>query len=145
VARIGWSRDDVKVTIDGMPFPPPAGLGSWAAFKAIPNGEAMVMGDTVVFEDEITPAMDAAFEHGLDVTALHNHFIFDRPPVYFMHIGGMGKRRLWRPACGPCGTPSRRFALRIRSRALRSMIVSRSRGEISTFLLSKRFSAGSRQ
>ena len=50
----------------------------------------MVMGDTVVFEDEITPAMDAAIASGLNVTALHNHFIFDDPPVYFMHIGGHG-------------------------------------------------------
>ncbi len=90
VVRIGWSRDDVAVTIDGIPFKPQAGLGSWAAFATMPNGNAMVMGDTVVFEDEITPAMDAAFEHGLQVTALHNHFVFDRPPVYFMHIGGMG-------------------------------------------------------
>lgn len=90
VVRIGWSRDDVAVTIDGMPFRPQAGLGSWAAFVALPTGNAMVMGDTVVFEDEITPAMDAAFEHGLQVTALHNHFVFDRPPVYFMHIGGTG-------------------------------------------------------
>jgi hypothetical protein len=49
------------------------------------------MGDTVVFEDEIIPAMDAAFAHGLKVTALHNHFIFDRPPVYFMHIEGHGR------------------------------------------------------
>jgi hypothetical protein len=48
----------------------------------------MVMGDTVVFEDEITPAMDAAFAHGLQITALHNHFAFDKPPVFFMHIGG---------------------------------------------------------
>ena len=91
VVRIGWKRDDVPVTVDGMKFPPPAGLGSWAAFKALPEGGVMVMGDTVVFEDEITPAMDAAFAHGLDITALHNHFVFDRPPVYFMHIGGHGR------------------------------------------------------
>lgn len=90
VVRIGWQRDDVPVTVDGMAFPPPAGLGSWAAFKALPDGGAMVMGDTVVFEDEITPAMDAAFAHDLEITALHNHFVFDRPPVYFMHIGGRG-------------------------------------------------------
>lgn len=90
VIRIGWSRDDVAVEIDGMPFKPQAGLGSWAAFMPMSRGRAMVMGDTVVFEDEITGAMDAAFEHGLDVTALHNHFIFDRPPVFFMHIGGVG-------------------------------------------------------
>ena len=64
VVRIGWKRDDVPVTVDGMKFPPPAGLGSWAAFKALPEGGVMVMGDTVVFEDEITPAMDAAFAHG---------------------------------------------------------------------------------
>lgn len=88
VVRVGWSRDDVPVAIDGLRFPPAAGLGSWAAFKALPDGSAMAMGDTVVFEDEITPAMDAAFAHGLEITALHNHFTFDRPPVYFMHIGG---------------------------------------------------------
>jgi hypothetical protein len=88
VVRIGWSRDDVPVTVDGVALPPAAGLGSWAAFKALPDGNVMLMGDTVVFEDEITQAMDAAFAHGLEVTALHNHFVLDRPPVYFMHIGG---------------------------------------------------------
>jgi hypothetical protein len=49
VVRVGWSRSDVPVTVDGVPLPPPAGLGSWAAFKALPGGKAMVMGDTVVF------------------------------------------------------------------------------------------------
>lgn len=88
VVRVGWSRDDVSVTVDGLRFPPAAGLGSWAAFKALPDGSAMVMGDTVVFEDEITPAMDAAFANGLEITALHNHFVFDRPPAYFMHVAG---------------------------------------------------------
>lgn len=91
VVRIGWSRTDVPVSIDGLEFPPAAGLGSWAAFKALPSGGVMVMGDTVVFEDEISPAMDAAFAHGLEITALHNHFVFDRPPAYFMHVGGHGK------------------------------------------------------
>ena len=90
VVRIGWSRSDVKVTVDGVPLPPAAGLGSWAAFSLMPNGRAMVMGDTVVFEDEVDAAMDAAFAHGLAVTALHNHFFYDTPKVYFMHIGGAG-------------------------------------------------------
>src|SRR4051795_9438545 len=81
VVRIGWPRTDVKVKIDGMPFKPFAGLGSWAAFTAAPHG-AMVMGDTVVFQDEVTPAMDAAFAHGLEVTGLHNHFFYDEPKVY---------------------------------------------------------------
>jgi len=90
VVRIGWSRTDVAVTVDGMALPPAAGLGSWAAFAPMASG-AMVMGDTVVFEDEVDAAMDAAFAHGLTVTAIHNHFFHDTPKVYFMHIGGEGR------------------------------------------------------
>jgi hypothetical protein len=90
VVRIGWARTDVKVKVDGMPLHPFAGLGSWAAFTPARHG-AMVMGDTVVFQDEVSPAMDAAFAHGLEVTALHNHFFHDEPKVFFMHIGGMGE------------------------------------------------------
>ena len=87
VVKIGWSRSDVPVTVDGMRLPPAAGLGSWAAFAPMGN-QAMVMGDTVVFQDEVDAAMDAAFAHGLHVTALHNHFFYDQPKVYFMHIEG---------------------------------------------------------
>jgi hypothetical protein len=89
IVRIGWSRTDVAVTVDGMALPPAAGLGSWAAFAPM-GGGAMVMGDTVVFEDEVDAAIDAAFAHGLSVTAIHNHFLHDTPKVYFMHIGGEG-------------------------------------------------------
>ena len=89
VVRVTWPRNDVKVNVDGVPLAPPAGLTSWAAFS-VAHGSGMVMGDTVVFQDEVSPAMDAAFEHGLEVTALHNHFFFDEPKAYFMHIGGRG-------------------------------------------------------
>lgn len=90
VVRIAWARSDVAVTVDGVQLPPAAGLGSWAAFAPMGDG-AMVMGDTVVFEDEVDAAIDAAFANGLAVTALHNHFFYDTPKVYFMHIGGEGK------------------------------------------------------
>jgi Domain of Unknown Function (DUF1259) len=89
VVRVGWARTDVSVKVDGIPLHPFAGLGSWAGFMSAKHG-AMVMGDTVVFQDEVTPAMDAAFAAGLEVTALHNHFFYDEPKVYFMHIGGNG-------------------------------------------------------
>jgi hypothetical protein len=90
VVRISWPRKDVAVKVDGVSLKPFAGLGSWAAFTATEHG-AMVMGDTVVFQDEVTPAMDAAFASGLEVTGLHNHFFHDEPKVYFMHIGGQGE------------------------------------------------------
>ncbi len=89
VVRVGWSRSDVAVTVDGARLDPAAGLGSWAAFQAAPGG-AMMMGDTVLFEDELSPALDAALAAGLEVTAIHNHFVFDTPHVLFMHIGGHG-------------------------------------------------------
>jgi len=82
----------VKIQVDQWAMPPFMGLGSWAAFTpAHGGGHVMMMGDTVVFEDEVNPAMSAAFEAGLEVTALHNHFFFDDPKVYFMHIGGTGE------------------------------------------------------
>jgi Domain of Unknown Function (DUF1259) len=89
VYRITFPRNDVKVTVDGWAMPPFMGLGTWAAFTETKNG-AMVMGDTVLFEDEVNAAMSAALDNGLNVTALHNHFFFDQPKVFFMHIEGEG-------------------------------------------------------
>ncbi|MEQ1716232.1 MAG: DUF1259 domain-containing protein, partial [Hyphomicrobium sp.] len=89
VFKIGKPRTDVKIQVDGWAMPPFMGLGSWAAFTPA-HGGVMMMGDTVIFEDEVNPAMSAALDAGLEVTALHNHFFFDEPKVYFMHIGGMG-------------------------------------------------------
>lgn len=89
VYKVTFPRDDVKVVVDGWKMPPFMGLGTWAAFTATKDG-AMVMGDTVLFEDEVTAAMTAALDNGLNVTALHNHFFFDKPKVFFMHIEGEG-------------------------------------------------------
>jgi hypothetical protein len=91
VFKVGKARNDVKVAVDGWTMPPFMGLGSWAAFTPSAHGGTMVMGDTVLFEDEVNPVMSAALDNGLEVTALHNHFFFDQPKVYFMHIGGMGE------------------------------------------------------
>ena len=89
VYKVTFPRNDVKVVVDGWTMPPFMGLGTWAAFTATPNG-AIVMGDTVLFEDEVNSVMSAALDNGLNVTALHNHFFFDRPKVFFMHIEGEG-------------------------------------------------------
>jgi len=89
VYKVIFPRGDVKVVVDGWTMPPFMGLGTWAAFTETKSG-AMVMGDTVLFEDEVNPAMSAALDNGLNVTALHNHFFFDHPKVFFMHIEGEG-------------------------------------------------------
>ena len=87
--KVTWPRGDVKVTVDGWSMPPFMGLGTWAAFTGS-NEKALMMGDTVVFEDEVNAAMTAALDNGLSVTALHNHFFYDKPKVFFMHIEGEG-------------------------------------------------------
>jgi hypothetical protein len=78
------------VNVDGWTMPPFMGLTSWAGFVDGKKEEAMVMGDLVLFQDEVNPVMSALFTSGLKVTALHNHFFFDEPKVYFMHIEGEG-------------------------------------------------------
>jgi hypothetical protein len=92
VAKVSYPRGEVKVEVDGWTMPPFMGLTSWAGFTAgkKPGVEAMVMGDLVLFEDEVSDVMSAALGHGLAVTALHNHFFFDRPRAFFMHIEGEG-------------------------------------------------------
>jgi Domain of Unknown Function (DUF1259) len=89
VFKVTMPRSDVQVSVDGWKMPPFMGLGPWAAFTPHGSG-AMVMGDIVLFQDEVNPVMSAALDAGLEVTALHNHFFFDEPKVYFMHIGGTG-------------------------------------------------------
>lgn len=89
VYKVTFPRSDVKIVVDGWTTPPFMGLGTWAAFTETKGG-AMVMGDTVLFEDEVNPVMSVALDNGLSVTALHNHFFFDRPKVFFMHIAGEG-------------------------------------------------------
>ena len=91
VFKVSLPRNDVKVRIDGSAMPPFMGLTSWAAFTPKRGGRAMVMGDMVLMQDEVNAAMSAALDAGLEVTALHNHFFYDEPKVYFMHVGGEGE------------------------------------------------------
>src|SRR5258708_15313155 len=81
VFKVTSPRADVKVSVDKWSMPPFMGLTSWAAFKPALKEQAMVMGDVVLFQDEVNPVMSAALENGLSVTALPNHFFFDEPRV----------------------------------------------------------------
>src|SRR5882724_2227402 len=88
--KVTFPRTDIKVTVEGRPMVPFLGFSSWAAFTAAAQGDdVMVMGDIVLQEDEVNPALSAALDSGLEVTALHNHFFYESPRVMYMHIGGM--------------------------------------------------------
>jgi len=89
IAKVSVPRGDLGMVIDGVEMQPFQGLTSWAAFQAA-GDKTIVMGDMTLTEPQVNPTMSAALDNGLQVTALHNHFFFDRPHVFFMHIGGMG-------------------------------------------------------
>src|ERR1700737_2940690 len=89
VHRYGLPRSDLKVTLDGVTIKPALALGGWVAFAPM-GGEAMVMGDLVLLETEITPVMSKLLDGGLDITAVHNHILRASPATFYMHVGGHG-------------------------------------------------------
>ena len=99
VFKVSVPRTDLPLTVGGVKLTPPSGLTSWAAFESAGSG-VMVMGDMVLTEDQVNPVMSTALESGLEVTALHNHFLGENPRVMFMHIGGSGSVELLAGAVG---------------------------------------------
>ncbi len=91
VLKVNIPRNDLHVNIADYPVPTPFGFGGWFALTKGDGGDDVMMGDLVLLQEEVNPVMSALLEHGLEVTALHNHFFWAQPDVFFMHIHGHGK------------------------------------------------------
>jgi len=91
VLKVNIPRNDLHMQIAGYSVPTPFGFGGWFAMTKGDSGDEVVMGDLVLTQEEVNPVMSALLDHGLEVTALHNHFFWDEPRVFFMHIHGHGK------------------------------------------------------
>lgn len=89
VLKVNIPRNDLKISVAGVPTPTPFGFGGWIAMTK-GTGMDVMMGDLVLTQEEVNPVMSALLENGLDVTALHNHFFWDEPRVYYMHVHGHG-------------------------------------------------------
>ena len=90
VLKVNIPRGDVKVTVAGVSTPTPFGFGGWVAMTKGDGGHQVLMGDLVLLQDEVNPVMSALLENGFDVTALHNHFFWDEPRMFYMHVHGHG-------------------------------------------------------
>jgi len=88
VLKVNIPRSDLNVTVDGVATPTPFGFGGWLAMTKGEGARDVMMGDLVLLEDEVNPVMSALLDNGLEVTALHNHFFFDEPRLFFMHVMG---------------------------------------------------------
>src|SRR6266487_2012521 len=91
VLKVNIPRNDVKVTIAGVATPTPFGFGGWVAMTKGDGGHDVLMGDLVLTQEEVNPVMSALLDHGIEVTALHNHFFWDEPRVFYMHVHGHGQ------------------------------------------------------
>jgi hypothetical protein len=91
VLKVNIPRNDLKMTIQGVSTPTPFGFGGWVALTKGTDGADVMMGDLVLLQDEVNPVMSALLDNGIEVTALHNHFFWDDPRVFYMHVHGMGK------------------------------------------------------
>src|SRR5712671_2464568 len=89
VYKVALPRTDIKATLDGVELKPGFALGGWLAFEKM-GGNAMVMGDLVLTEDEVNPVTAKLLAGGLQVTALHNHLLRNRPFTMYMHVLGQG-------------------------------------------------------
>ena len=89
VFKVSMPRGDLEMRVTGVHVTPSLGLTTWAAFARV-GDHAAVMGDLVLLEDQVNPVMSVALDAGLEITALHNHFLFDSPKGMFMHLAGMG-------------------------------------------------------
>jgi hypothetical protein len=108
VYKIGLPRTDLKVTADGEAIKPGLALGSWMAFKRM-GDHAMVMGDLVLLENELTPVLSKLEDSGIEISAIHNHILNEQPRVMYMHYMGHGDEqklaRAMKEALALSGTP----------------------------------------
>jgi len=90
VLKVNLPRTDLKVTINGRAMPTALGFGGWVALTSGDMGESVMMGDFVLTEDQVNPVMSAVLDNGLEATALHNHFFWESPRLFYMHVHGHG-------------------------------------------------------
>jgi hypothetical protein len=71
---------------NGMDVPPPMGSAIAINFQPTGGGKAAITGDFVLVAKEVNPVLRALRDHGIEVTAIHNHMLDDQPHLYFTHF-----------------------------------------------------------
>lgn len=85
VLQVGAPRGE-KISEDGMELLPAMGVTTALNFQPTGDGRAAITGDFVLLSREVNPVARALREHGIQVTALHNHALADTPRLFYMHF-----------------------------------------------------------
>ena len=91
VLKVNIPRNDLSVTVANVKTPTPFGFGGWVAMTKGTGDMDVMMGDLVLTQDEVNPVMSALLDNGIEVTAVHNHFFWDEPRMFYMHVHAHGK------------------------------------------------------
>src|SRR5260370_16102400 len=90
VLKVNIPRNDVSVTVANVKTPTPFGFGGWVAMTKGTGGMDVMLGDLVLLQDEVSPVMSALLDNGIDVTAIHNHFFWEEPRIFYIPVHGHG-------------------------------------------------------
>jgi hypothetical protein len=74
------------ITENGTPLLPAMGVVTVMNFQAVADGKAAITGDFVLLDREVNPVARTLRQHGVDVTAIHNHGLLDTPRLFYMHF-----------------------------------------------------------
>jgi Domain of Unknown Function (DUF1259) len=75
-----------KIVMMGVEMPPSMGMATVLNFQASPGGNVAATGDYVMTGEQVNKVARALRQHGVAITALHNHMIHGSPELYFMHF-----------------------------------------------------------
>lgn len=82
-------RPDVMLQEHGIPISSFAGFNTWAAWQGSEE-KAAVAGDFAMLEDEVAPVINTLIKNGIEVVAVHNHMVHEKPHIFFLHYWGTG-------------------------------------------------------
>jgi hypothetical protein len=77
-----------NITEMGTPLLPAMGVVTVLNFQPTTEGKAAITGDFVLIDKEVNAVARTLRQHGIDVTAIHNHGLMDTPRLFYMHFWG---------------------------------------------------------
>jgi hypothetical protein len=91
VCSLEITRNSIEATHMGEKVSPEtAGLSFHFAFKKLNDKETIVIGEMALLQEEVNPVIDELRKGGLEISAIHNHWMYEKPRIIYLHVQGKG-------------------------------------------------------